>query len=129
MTSRRPSRLALAAGTLSVLVGTMHALGLSWATGLASSGPKDLGDVMPALWMGVSFGMFAGGLTLAAISRMAGLAPAVVALATTLVPAAQVVLLAPRMGFAPPIVAFAVTALLAAAAAWRLGTRQDATTP
>lgn len=127
MPTLRPSRLALATAVVFVFVGAMHGAGISWARGLATSGPKDLADVMPALWFGVSLGMAAGGLTLTLISRRAGAAAAAIAVVASLVPAGQVVLLAPRMGLAPPIVAFAVAALLALATAWRLAVRQDTT--
>lgn len=129
MTPHRSSRLALATAVVFVFVGAMHGFGISWAVGLVASGPKDLADVMPALWFGVSLGMAAGGLTLALISRRAGAAAATIAVATALVPAGQVALLAPRMGLAPPIVAFAVAALLALATAWRLAARRDEGTP
>ncbi len=113
------ARLTIIAGVLFIATGLMHGFGLTWATGLAAQGPRDLAAVMPTLWLGTTAAMVTLGIMLLAIGRTPGPSNRVLAGLAALVPLANAGLLIAGAGDSPPVYIFAVVGLVTLAAAWR----------
>ncbi len=122
MTQSPVSRLTLSAGILFAVTGIMHGLGLTWATGLAAQGPKDLADAVPALWLGLSVAMIVVGALLVVEALTPGPAQRTILTLAAALPLAEAVLLVVKTGPIGPVYIFAFVGVLALVAAWRAPT-------